>query len=551
MAPFEAKAKAPYDIAEWSSWFEGERGQEKHGLIYRELINSLGARYVSDDPAVAEAYAREKQTPLLQSKGRAEFVVLPGNANDVQQLIKLANRYKFPFSVSSSGMSGSCFAAQGIPYWCQVDLKRMDKFEIDEKNMYAVVEPYVTNGQLQIEAMKRGLYVPTISAGGASSIMANHLMFGIANTAYRTGYNSKNILGVEMVLPNGEILRTGSLAVPGAGYFWGEGPGPDLRALVRGLVGHQASLGVVTKIAVKLFPWPGPREIPVEGIVPDIKVTLPEDSFKWYFFSYATLEKSLDAMRKIGESEIGGAMMRVSLLQVNTYCQRSREEFWQNYAEGYWDKILNNDDNLVMVGLWGYASPQQVEYESKVIEQIISETGGRMVPNKVYPRLVQSLGMDSIMVNSAKKGHVVGFGGTLPYSQIQTLGDVLRARDFLMGMKEKYSDMLIDWPPSIWVMPFDFCHLACTELYTVGAERGEASELRVMPAMMDMVGRLMQDKVLCLISAMIPMNITGSAFANTHLISAHIKEALDPNYLANPTRFIDMVEMEKGKTGKR
>jgi len=199
----------PYDVTAWTRKLAGdltpEQRREKHQRIYEGLVNILGRRFVSDDPAVVEAYARERQTPTLSSKGRSEFVVLPGSTEDVRQVILLANRLKFPYSVMSVGMIGMCFAAEGIPFWCQMDLKRMTGLEIDEKNMFAIVEPYVTNVQLQSEAMKRGLYCGIPSAGGSSSVLGNHIFMGMQSTAYRTGYTSKNILGVEWVLPNGEI----------------------------------------------------------------------------------------------------------------------------------------------------------------------------------------------------------------------------------------------------------------------------------------------------------------------------------------------------------
>ena len=69
-------------------------GDEKHRRIYEELVNILGPDYVSDDPAVMEAYNRESQTPTFMLKERPEFVVLPESTEDVQQIVRLANRYR-------------------------------------------------------------------------------------------------------------------------------------------------------------------------------------------------------------------------------------------------------------------------------------------------------------------------------------------------------------------------------------------------------------------------------------------------------------------------
>ena len=131
-------------------------GDNKHKLIYDELVNVLGSDYVSDDPAVMESYNRESQTPTFLMRGKSEFVVMPGSTEDVQQIMKLANRYRFPYSVIGSGLLMAVVSAVK-PYWCIVDTKRLDRIEIDERNMYAIIEPHVTHAQLQAEAMKRGL----------------------------------------------------------------------------------------------------------------------------------------------------------------------------------------------------------------------------------------------------------------------------------------------------------------------------------------------------------------------------------------------------------
>ncbi|RLC68523.1 MAG: hypothetical protein DRH97_02895, partial [Chloroflexi bacterium] len=178
-------------------------GDETHALIYDELANMLGPEYVTDDPAIIEAYSRESQTPSFLTRGRAEFIILPGNTEDIQQVVKLANRYKFPFSVLGSGLYFTTTAAVK-PYWCMIDTKRMNKIAIDERNMYAIVEPYVSLAQVQAEAMKKGLYNGT-PCSAEWSCLANHTMFGLHGTAYRTGYASRNILGIEWVLPTGEI----------------------------------------------------------------------------------------------------------------------------------------------------------------------------------------------------------------------------------------------------------------------------------------------------------------------------------------------------------
>ena len=109
-------------------------GDDKHRQIYNALVDTLGADYVSGDPAVTECYTRESQTPSFATRMRAEFIVLPDNTGDIQQILRLANRYHFPFSVIGSGLMGATMSATK-DYWCIIDPKRMTGIEIDERNM--------------------------------------------------------------------------------------------------------------------------------------------------------------------------------------------------------------------------------------------------------------------------------------------------------------------------------------------------------------------------------------------------------------------------------
>ena len=106
--------------------------------------------------------------------------------------------------------------------------------DLDEKNMYAVVEPLTTLAQLHAEANKRGLYIGSPEASAQASALAGHLFQGMWGVGFRLGVAYRNILGMEWVLPNGEILRTGSFSQDAGCGFWGEGPGPDLRGMLPG-----------------------------------------------------------------------------------------------------------------------------------------------------------------------------------------------------------------------------------------------------------------------------------------------------------------------------
>ena len=87
----------------------------------------------------------------------------------------------------------------------------MDRIlEIDKKNMFAVIEPYVIGVNLQAEAMKVGLNTHIIGAGGSCSPLASATSYaGPGPDTLFMGYGGENMLGLEWVMPDGEIIRTG------------------------------------------------------------------------------------------------------------------------------------------------------------------------------------------------------------------------------------------------------------------------------------------------------------------------------------------------------
>ncbi len=130
--------------------------------IYQELEDVVGPRNASNDPAILATYQFPLNVtsihlgPFNSYTPRGGAVVLPGTVEEVQKIVKICNKYKLKYKASST-----FWGAMGYPSHedaVQLDMRRMDRvLEIDEKNMYAVVEPYVIGVNLQADAMKVGL----------------------------------------------------------------------------------------------------------------------------------------------------------------------------------------------------------------------------------------------------------------------------------------------------------------------------------------------------------------------------------------------------------
>ncbi len=342
---------------------------------YKELRAIVGDEYVSDDPAVCEAYGRGGYGREMYDteRRRPAFVVLPGNSKQVQDIVKCCVMHKLPYIPVSTFYIGFC--APERPNMVTVDLKRMDSLEIDPKNMYAVVEPYVTYAQLQSEASKYGLYTNAPLCGSEVSVLANHAGQGFGQLGHRAGLANRKVLGVEWVLPNGEILKIGSSFNDSSGYFWGEGPGPDLRGLLRGWFGHFGGLGILTKMAVKLIPMPSAGVPEPWGLTPSTGYDLPPESYQFYNVLYPSMDALVNGMYEVGKAEIGGVCMSMPVLWRYIRKAESRDQFWITWQADL-EKLKKTPVHTLRVTIIGYSSPEQTEYEKCVLEDIAKETGG-------------------------------------------------------------------------------------------------------------------------------------------------------------------------------
>jgi len=169
--------------------------------VVQGLEQAVGAKWVATDPLILDTYAWQYVAEFATGTNyvaRPLAVVLPGSAEEVSEVVKLCNRLGCQYKALSTG-----FGVWAGPI-------------IDAKNMYAVVEPYVTGNELQTEAMKAGLNTHIIGAGGQTSILASATaMMGQGLDGITLGFSDRNLLGVEWVMPDGEIAQLGSFEASG------------------------------------------------------------------------------------------------------------------------------------------------------------------------------------------------------------------------------------------------------------------------------------------------------------------------------------------------
>lgn len=184
-------------------------------------------------------------TPLYQQL--PEAVVFPENENQISSLLYLANEEKFNIVPrgAGTGLSGGAIPVENC---IVIVMTKWNKIlEIDTHNLTATVQPGVITGFLQNEVEKYGLFYPP----DPGSLNVCTIGGNVANNAgglrgLKYGVTKNYILGTEMILPSGELLRTGGKNMKDvAGY--------NLRDFI---VGSEGTLGIITKILLKLIPKP-------------------------------------------------------------------------------------------------------------------------------------------------------------------------------------------------------------------------------------------------------------------------------------------------------
>jgi glycolate dehydrogenase FAD-linked subunit len=209
------------------------------GALVQELRDVVGAGHVLSEPGDLLAYEYDASNFTAVP----DLAVLPGSAEEVVQVLRIAARHQAPVVPRGAG-TGVAGGALPIIGGVVVVMTRMNRIlEIDLMNRIAVVEPGVTNIEISRAVGDAGyFYAPDPSSQYASSIGGNvaHNSGGPHTIAY--GVTTNHILGLEIALPSGALVRVGATGP--------DRPGLDLTGLV---VGSEGTFGIVTRVWVQLL----------------------------------------------------------------------------------------------------------------------------------------------------------------------------------------------------------------------------------------------------------------------------------------------------------
>ncbi|HHO47793.1 MAG TPA: FAD-binding protein [Desulfobacteraceae bacterium] len=215
--------------------------------IIKELATIVGRANLLTAPEDLSCYSYDGTGRIFLP----EAVALPGSAGEIAAILRLANRHGFAVVPrgAGTGMTGGSLPTAGGLVLATARMNRI--LEIDPENMIAVVEPGVVTGDLQAALKKHNLmYPPDPASLKFCTIGGNAAECAGGPSAVKYGVTRDYVIGLEIVLPTGEIMRTGVRTEKGVvGYD-----------LIRLFVGSEGTLGIFTRLVLRTLPLPERKE---------------------------------------------------------------------------------------------------------------------------------------------------------------------------------------------------------------------------------------------------------------------------------------------------
>jgi glycolate oxidase len=220
--------------------------ERKRGRLRTQLVELLGADCVTDESAVLAAHSSDKWFAAHEP----EVVVFARSTKDVRKLLQFASREEIPVTARGAGFGyvGGCVPTRG---GIALSLIRMNRIhEISFADAVAIVEPGVITADLKALARAQKLFYPPDPASMKDCTIGGNVATNAGGPrCLKYGVTRNYVIGLEVVLANGEALRTG-------GRVHKNKTGFDLIGL---FVGSEGILGVVTEITLRLLPLPPAR----------------------------------------------------------------------------------------------------------------------------------------------------------------------------------------------------------------------------------------------------------------------------------------------------
>ena len=231
--------------------------------ILTRLEEIIGKQYVVSDSEKMEPYSHD-EIAEEEYANMPDVVVKPETAEEIADIVRLANEKRIPVTPrgAGSGLSGGSVPVYG---GILLSVERMNRIlEIDEHNMMVVVEPGVVTNEINEKIKDYGLFF----AGYPMSLETCFIAGNVAENAgggkaIKYGVTERYIMGLEMVTPTGDIIMLGGKRVKDVSGY-------NLRML---MVGSEGTLGIFTKVIIKLLPLPKAK-VDLLALFPDVQTAI-------------------------------------------------------------------------------------------------------------------------------------------------------------------------------------------------------------------------------------------------------------------------------------
>ena len=211
--------------------------------IRSRIIRGLGDECIVESPEEAGAYERDAS----ELRYTPELVIRAKETQQIRRLMRLANEYRFPVTPrgGGSGLAGGCLPVHGGVVLSLEDMNRI--LSVHTEDLVAEVQPGALTKDLRDAARSKGLFFPPDPAGMDQSTIGGNVATNAGGpSCLKYGTTKDYVLGLEVVLPSGRLIKTGTRTRKGVvGY--------DLTQL---FTGSEGTLGIITGLILKLIPFP-------------------------------------------------------------------------------------------------------------------------------------------------------------------------------------------------------------------------------------------------------------------------------------------------------
>ncbi|MGO9145388.1 MAG: FAD-binding oxidoreductase [Desulfomonilia bacterium] len=456
--------------------------------VFDALLAIVGPGNITEDDGVIDGYHNYTTGQVLGvgTMIAPPAVVLPSSTEEVAAIQRVLYRNHLKACPITTNYGAP-------PLWggittkdmIYMDLRRMNKIlEIDTKNMYMIVEPFVTSAQCNGELHKIGYTTHCTGPGPTISPLATTTQgWGMGFDSIFMGWSGRNFLGGEWVSPTGEIMSIGA-----PGWFYPDSPGTSFYGLIRGGMGPLGGLGTFTKCAIKIYPWAGQGEVKT-GDLPKIRWQKYGDRAKSWYLTFPSMGDMDEFMYMINKAHIGYSMDKNGAVAAVFLMTDSNDEAYNMLATGIVDDSFGPPK--VNVGLLiGAFSDREFQYQLKVAEEIFRRSNASINEDLMatYP-LCDDVIYSHLAWNTGTAQGVFKAAGTFYVGMsFMDTTDVCSIGSLLYGkMKKEYEDrglMLQEGGESNWAAYYEGGTLG--GLHTETIWQGDNSDLEQILACNDL-----------------------------------------------------------------